>query len=705
MQELPVSCNLDCGGGCALLATVDGGRVVAIRDNPARPPDSVGCARGFHAHEAMYSENRIGRPLLRVGRRGSLDFREADWDEALTVVAEGLTKIQTRYGSKAILGLAGAGACRGEVHNTVNLTKRFLSCVADGYTGTHGGYSANARNFVLPYMFGRTDVGIDAATLEDSQFILLWGANVADTRFGASTETVLRRIHERGTPIVAIDPRRTRTVRTLSDEWIPIIPGSDSALMSAMLYVLVTEGLVDRDFVETRAAGFGTLESSILGKRDRAAATPEWAAPITGMHPSTMRDLARRYAASQPAALLSGLSIQRAVGGEEAVRLSVALQTATGNIGVSGGAPGCCIWDLLPGPRSGIPATAEGRRGPSRTVPVYRWPDAILGAEPLDGEPIRAVYIVGANYLVTGSDINKNRRAFDSLEFSVCHEHTLTPTARQCDVVLPATTYLERADVVFPVGNRVFYSSKAVDPLGEARNDYDIFAALASLMGEETLFTEGRAASEWLGYLLENSGVLDIEALRETGIYDGGAHRRSGLADFVSDPAGKPLPTPSGRIELVSRAYAEAGGLEVPCYAGVTDDISVLEKYSLRMVTPHARNRINSQNALAPWAQRLTPQRLSMHRSDAAARRLEDGDRVLVESKVGDLVAILEITDDILPGVVSLDAGMWPDSGRVLFGEVTAVDGAPNLITSTDATETSAGSTTHTNFVEVSRYA
>ncbi len=698
-KEIPVSCNKDCGGGCALIARVEGGRITRVFDNPRRPRDMRGCVRGYRAHEAVYGPERITEPLIRNGPRSSGRFRRAGWEEALDLVAERIERICRTFGSHAVLGFAGSGSCRGAVHNTAILTHRFLSCLGpDGYTGTKGSYSSAAQSFVLPYLFGRPDVGIDPLTLLRSRLILLWGANIVDTRFGADLETVVGRARSRGVPVIAVDPRRSRTVERLADEWIPIRPGADAALMSAMLHTMVNEDLVDRDYLERHTTGFEMLESQLLGARDTGAATPEWAASITGVSAESIRSLARRYASTKPTALITGLSIQRTVGGEEAVRLAVALQAATGNIGVPGGSPGCNVWGRLPGPRFGrIPANPVGNTAAGRSVPVYRWPDAILGNESPTSPPIRAVYAVGANYLCTGSDITKNRRAFDALDFSVCHDYFLTPTARRCDVVLPATTFLERDDVVFPAGNYLFYSARAVDPPGAARDDYDIFAELAGRLGFHDRFTEGRSSSDWLDFLLKDSEVGDIEEFIACGVYDGGDHERIGLSSFFADPTGSPLPTPSGKIELASARYASAGGPEAPVYRGVLPD----RAYPLMLVSPHARYRINSQNATVEWAVRREPQRLVIHPDDAAARRVRHGALVVVESEIGAVSVEAEVTDGIMPGVVCLPAGMWPAAEP--DGDDARADrsGAPNYLTSTEPTMPSRGARTHTVFVDV----
>ena len=205
--ELPVSCNLDCGAGCALLAEVRQGRLARIRDNPLRPPLARGCARGYAMARRVYAPDRITRPLLADGPRGSGRFRQAGWEEALDRVALGLAEIGEKHGPESVILLGGSGSCRGALHNTEALGPRFLSLFG-GFTATSGSFSSAAERFVAPFVFGTPYTGLDPATLEHSRLILLWGANVADLRFGASLESWIRRCRRRGAPVVAVSVRR-----------------------------------------------------------------------------------------------------------------------------------------------------------------------------------------------------------------------------------------------------------------------------------------------------------------------------------------------------------------------------------------------------------------------------------------------------------------------------------------------------------------
>jgi len=692
IRKLPVTCNKDCGGGCPLLATIEDGRITEIRDNPLGGPAMRGCVRGYQAARTLCAPDRLRKPLLRVGPRGSGQFRELTWPEALDRVAEGLVGIRERYGPEAILRLGGSGSCRGTLHNTGQLTARFLSLFG-GSTVTYSSYSSAAAGFATPYVLGTSAAGIDPATLKYSKLVMLWGANIADCRLGCEWTARMREAKHRGIEIIVIDPRRSATARNLGTQWIPVRPGTDVALMMAVLYVLIQEGLVERIFIGRYSVGFDELEAHILGLDDSEPKTPRWAEALCGTPAETIIALARQYGRAKPTALIPGLSYQRTIGGEEAVRMGIALQVATGNLGVLGGSSGALTWGRLPHPRMGAIGVPQG--GKHAFVPVYEWPDAILQGEG-GGYPseIRAIYNVGGNYLVQGADVRKNIGAFEKVEFSVCHDYFLTPTARYCDVVLPTTTFLERQDIVLPDGNYLLFSNQAVEPLPDARNDYDIFCALAERLGFGQEISEGKSEEDWLRSFVAESEVPDYEAFRHTGIYLGQDQERVGLADFIADPEGHPLRTPSGKIELSSFSYARTGFAAIP----EARILHTRREYPLRLVTPKSKYRVHSQNSNIPWFRELEAQVLWLNPMDAAERGIEDGQEVMVSSPEGRVRIKARIIKDIMPGVVCLLEGVWPEFAP----DGTDVAGSANVLTSTTPTEPSRGSRTHSVLVQVS---
>ncbi len=692
--EIPVSCNLDCGGDCPLLAHIDQGKIVKISNNPLGDRYMTGCVKGLHMHNALYSPDRLTKPLLRTGPKGSGRFKEITWTHALDLIAEKLTDIKNKYGNNAILFLGWTGAATGALHNTWGLPRRFLSLFG-GFTNPTQGYSSAAAQYSTPYILGTQQVGIDPETLQHSNLIILWGANVVDTRLETMLEPHIREAKARGVEIIVIDPRRTRTVKTLGTSWIPIYPGTDTALMAAILYVLIDENLIDRPFVSKYSYGFEELEKYILGDSDGIPKTPQWAESICGTPRDQIISLARKYGKTQPTALIPGLSIQRTIGGEETIRMAIALQTATGNIGVLGGSSGGLTWGRLPPPKMGainIPSNPA-----IISIPVYVWPDAILdgrkGGYPIE---IKAIYNVGGNLLIQGSDINKNIQAFKKVEFAVCHERFLTTTAKYCDVVLPVTFSLERNDIIIPDGgNYLLFSKQAVEPIPEVRNDYDIFCELANRLGFLEKFTEGKTEEEWLEYFIESSEIQDTEEFKRSGIYFGKDKYRVGLSEFILDPNANPLNTPSGLIQICSDKYAESGFSAVPeCRIMATN-----EKYPLRLVSPKSRYRVHSQYYNVHWYREQEKQELWINPIDASARGIENGEVVIVTSPQGSLQISALVTEDIMPGVVCILEGAWPNFNT----EGVETAGSVNILTSTTPTLPSYGSRTHSVLVKVAK--
>ena len=556
MLTLPTFCGKDCGGNaCPLLANVEQGRVTRIVNNPAGGKTLKGCSRGFQLPLETYAPDRLLHPLVRVGPRGSAQFREASWDEALHITAERLGEIRAKYGPTAVLNRGSAGTTSA-LHATWALLNRFLHLFG-GCTHATGSYSNGASRFVLPYLLGdQWNVsGWDAATMQSSEMIILWGANVLETRQGAEVPQRLVEAKKRGAQIVVIDPRRSATVRHTATWWIPCRPGTDAALMLAVLHVLLTENLADRAFIKAHSTGFDQLEGYVLAE----GCSPQWAAPICGVAEEEIIRFARAYAAAKPAMLFPGYSIQRVFAGEEPYRLAVALQIATGNFGMRGGSTGA-MNNLLPNPRVGHLSWLELPGLPE--VPVARWPDAILhgqaGGYPSD---IHAIYNLGGNLVNQGSDIRKSIAALDKIDFVVSHEIFMTPTARYCDVIFPAATALEKEDIGMPWhGNYLLYKPRVLAPRGQARSDYDILCDLAGRLGFGQEFSEGRSEADWVQHFIDQSEIPDPADFRQTGIYRAADQERVGLADFAADPARYPLSTPSGKVEIASQRYRQETG-------------------------------------------------------------------------------------------------------------------------------------------------
>ncbi len=400
--------------------------------------------------------------------------------------------------------------------------------------------------------------------------------------------------------------------------------------------------------------------------------------------------LARLYGETNPTALIPGLSIQRTIGGEEAMRLSITLQAATGNIGVPGGSSGGYMGVTLPTPNVGAISAPENPVKP--TFNIYTWPDMVLegkeGGYPFD---IKAILNVGGNYMIQGSDTQKSIRAFEKTEFVLCIDRFLTDTARYSDVVLPSSTFLERNDIVAGGGNFIVYSNKVQSLPGEARHDYDIFCELTHRLGFGNEFSEGKNEEEWLNEFINNSDVQDFDEFKKKGIHFGVNQKRNGLSDFILDPEKHPLNTPSGKIQISSDTYALTGGKPIP----TSNPLEVNELYPLRLITPKSRYHTHSQNYNIPWFNDRERNGLWMNPEDAKNRGIEDKDSIKVSTPQGEVTVEAYVTDDIIKGVVCHYEGAWlnQEDGNASI----------NILTSTEPTLPSHGSRTHSVLVNVEK--
>ncbi len=664
MTTLPVFCGRDCGGdACPLLADIEGGRVVGIRYNPSAGRYLKGCPKGLALDHFHYSPERIKTPLKRTGPRGSGQFTPISWPEAILEIKNGLEGVLSHSGPNAIINLSSAGST-GALHTTERLTQRFLDCLG-GSTRLAGNYSSNAAGYVIKKAFGDDygSSGFDASTICASGMIVLWGSNVMEARLGGELEARLMAASKADIPIVTIDPRKTKTSLLTGARWIPIRPGTDIAFMYALLSVFDDRGAIDQEYVHARCEGFEDLLDFVRGASDGIRKTPLWAEGICGVPSSIIEGLAHEWISRNPALLLPGYSVQRTQYGEEATRLFIALQLASGSFGKRGGSTGS-LSNRLPGPKLGA---MPGVKGAEHVLfPILRWPDAILESGRQGSARIRAAYSAGGNYLNQGSDIAKSIRAFESLDFIVSHELFLTPTARHSDIVLPAASPLQKEDIGKPwAGNYLLYKPAILGYEGLERSDYDIFRSLADAFGKEETFSCSKSASEWIDGFLADSEISDIDAFKESGIYMGKEQDRTGLSRFDGNPRSFPLATASGKVELQGPHY-------IPTEQGEEGG------RTFRLVTPKNGMRVHSQGGDHPG--RIMTNSLQINDVDASAIGVSMNDLVTVTSAQGSVHVRCVPTDRIASGVVSLDEGTW------FSRDSMEKSGSANFLTSTAGT-------------------
>lgn len=728
----------NCGGRCMIKVHVRDGRIVRISSDDDLPDtDQIlqlrGCLRCRSYRDRLYHLDRLQHPLKRVGKRGEGKFERISWDEALDIIAEHTSRIMSTYGPEAVyLNYATGNA--GKVAERVWIAR--LMGLYGGYLSYYGTYSMACTQIATPYTFGTNNTGNSRADWVNSKLIILLGWNPAETISGTNTAYYLKLAKAAGAKIVAIDPIYSNTAIALADQWIPIRPTTDSALLDAMAYIMITENLRDQQFLDTYCLGFdeeqmpsgipegNSYKSYILGQSDdQTPKTPAWAETITGVPRETIIQLARDYATLRPGALIQGYGPQRHAYGEQVVRSGTVLAAMTGNIGVKGG------W------ASGAGYPARGPVVGSIPIPnpckaqisVFTWPNAIIRGSKMGAEQgvkgverlssnIKLIYNLGGNCLINQhSDINGTAKilADESLvELIVVSDHFLTASAKFADLILPADNFMEREDIVTGLhGDNMFFMNKAVDTVYECRNGYDWISALADKLGIKEPFTEGRTLEQWLQYIVDktreaNPSFPPYAEFKAKGIYRW-LYSEPDIAfkEQIEDPQQHPFPTPSGKIEIFSaRLWDKQNPLEIPAVpkyipAWEGPDDPLREKYPLQCIGHHYKRRVHSTFDNTDWMEEVGRQEIWMCPPDADRRDIRNGDKVKVFNDRGVMVIPVKITPRIMPGVVSVPQGAWwtPDH------EGVDRRGCINVLTKYQPTPLAFGNPQHTNLVQVEK--
>ena len=698
---VPTGCCHDCGGRCVLKAHVRDGVIVRIETDDGEEPQLRACLRGRAYRQRVYSPDRLKYPMRRVGARGEGNFERVSWDQALDEVAAELKRIKASYGPPSILFMRGSGSQA--VFHGAGAVEKLLSMFG-GFTQRWGSPSYEGALFASMASYGTMVTGHTRDDFLNSRLIIMWGWNPAETVWDPTTSLYLARAKEAGARIVSIDPRLTPTGATFADQWVPIRPGTDTAMVLAMAYVMVKEGLHDQKFLDTYTVGFDRFKEYLTGLEDGVAKTPAWAEPITGVLAATIEALAREFATTKPAALIPGWGPARSALGEQFSHAAIALIAMTGNIGIPGGFAGGFMRgyrsrelrlpkELRNPVEAGAPPRKDslhrlrgGTNPSSARIHYTKLYDAILwgraGGYPAD---LKMAYIVAQNMLNSHPNVNRGVEALRKLDFVVVQEQFMTPTARFADILLPVNTLMERNDVASPwLGAPYYiYLNKAVDTLYETKSDWEICAELAPRLGIEN-YTEGKSEEEWLRGIVGTRGDMPTyEDFRRRGVHKIGlAEPLVAFKQQIVDPAHNPFPSLSGKIEIYSEHMAEMNNPKLPpipkyleAWEGRGDPLAA--KYPLQLITPHPKNRAHSTMGNLPWLREVEPHAVWINAADAQARGIADGDKVLVFNDRGKVLLPARVTERIMPGVVSICEGAWyqPDAEGVDHG------GCANVLT------------------------
>jgi len=720
----------------------------------------------------VYAASRVQYPMVRQSflakrsgsdrtMRGAEPFVRVSWDQALKLVADELRRVKSQYGAKAIYGGSYGWSCTGVIHKPTTALKRFLA-LNGGFVDDVGDYSTGAAQVILPHVLGTLEVyeqqTVWPEIFANTKLIVLWGADPMTTNAidwvvpDHLSYTYFAQAKQRGIKFIHVNPVRTDSAEALGGQWIAPRPNTDTALMLGMAHVLITENRVQETFVTKYAVGYDRLKAYVLGTSDHQPKTPAWAAKVTGLPSATIVDLAHAIS-SQRTMLMSGWGPQRQHHGEQAPWMLVALATMTGQFGSPGGGAGFSYHYSSGGvPSAGAPLPTGlgiGKNPVDIGVPVARFVDMMLSpgqtidfnGKKITFPDVKLVYWAGGNPFTHHQDTNRLVKAWQRPETIIVNEPWWTPTAKFADIVLPASTTLERNDVDaggFYADRYLVAMVKAIEPVGQSRGDYDIFSDLADAFGFRAQYTQGRTDLQWVEQAYANAkapggvpwftssatsekaagklppfqdfwqkGVLVFEPPASSNQY-------VRYETFIKDPAGNPLGTPSGKIELYSEPIAKFGYADCPPHPTWLEPAEWLgsakaARYPLHLVSPHPPYRLHSQldQTATQMAQHKgkTRQVAWINPADAAARGIHSGDIVRVYNDRGAVLASAEVTDRVRPEVLRLPEGGWYDPAAP--GKVGGVDkeGSANVLTLDIGTSKLAqGNVAHTALVQVEKY-
>ena len=636
-------CPHDCPSTCALEVEVADGRIGAVRGAEANGYTAgVICAKVARYAERAHHPDRLTRPLLRTGEKGSGQFRPIAWDEALDRVVEAFTTAAARHGSEAVWPYYYAGTMGLVQRDGINRLRHVMR-----YSRQHTTICTAVAEAGWLAGVGRI-TGPDPREMAASDLIVMWGGNPVNTQVNVMTH-ITRARKTRGAKLVVVDPYRTGTAQ-VADMHLAVRPGTDGALACAVMHVALRDGYADRDYM-TRFSDFPPDLEKHLAVRG-----PAWAAAITGLPVAEIEAFAALYCRTERAYIRIGYGFSRLRNGAANLHAVTCLPTLTGKWRhESGGAfwnnRSIYHWDKTLIEGLDVRDTAIREMDMSRIGAVLTGERRALR----DGPPVQAMLIQNCNPLLVAPDSNKVRRGFARPDLFTCvHEQFLTETARWADVVLPATMFVEHDDLYQAGGHsHIQIGPKLIEPPGECRSNHEVFQALAARLGarhpgfemtamqviDATLRASGWPAAETVlrqRWLDVQPGFADSHFLN--GFGHGGKFRFA--PDWAAiGPNHHAMPALPDHMAAIDPARPEA---------------------PFRLVTAPARQFLNSSfTELASGRKREGRPTVLIHPDDAQRLGVADGDRVRLGNARGVVVVHARLFDGLQPGVLVVE-GIWP---------------------------------------------
>ena len=699
---------------------------------------------------------RIATPLVRASyldtngacdgsRRGREGYVPVDWDRALGLAVDAIERTKAELGNTGIFAGSYGWASAGRFHHAQSQLKRFMN-LAGGFVRQVNTYSSAAAEVVLPHVLGAGTLptGHDWPTIRDNtELLVAFGglpfknASVDPGGTGPHVDRAgLRASLDAGLQVISIGPTLSDDEAELGCDWLTPRPNTDVALMLALAHVLITDGRHDPAYLNRCCVGADQLIAYVLGTSDGTPKDPAWAASISGVPESAIVSLAREMAGRRTLISITW-SLQRADHGEQPFWMAIALAALLGQLGLPGGGVAFGLGTFNDHGAGRLPfrwaAFPQGRNPIDLRIPVARISDMLLnpGATiPYNGTDVTfpeigLVYWAGGNPFHHHQDLHRLASALRRPHTVIVNDAWFQPTARFADIVLPATTTLERNDFAGSAhGGYATPMHQAAEPFGEARSDHAIFTAMAERMGFVDDFTEGRDEMAWIRHLYgtsrNNAETAGVDLPDFDTFWAGGWMRlgplRTGndlLAEQRADPQGHPLHTVSGKVELTSETI---GGFGYPDCGAHPMWFAPREwlggeaalTYPLHLLSDQPADKLHSQldsgkHSAAKKIQGREP--IRMHPDDAALRGISDGDIVQISNKRGRCLGGAVITDRVMPGVVVMSTGAWLDVDDP--GDPGSLErhGNPNVLTyDAGCSSLSQGPSCNTALVDVEPY-
>jgi len=740
----------NCDGACGHFIHVVDGRVTeigpatwgtkTISGAPAPTFHPRICLRGLSQISNTYSPDRIKYPYKRVGPRGSGKWQRISWDEATSLIAENFAAAQEKYGKKSVWIAPYTGSLA-LIEGVVGAGFRFASVIgasAGDSEGDNEGDSATPAgwNYVLvdpanPSNGGGFFTGHESVDFLSAKTIVFWANNVAETSI-PDWRVMCDARDTNGTQLISVDPRFTVT-SAACDEWLPIRPGADTALIDGIINYVLSNGLYDADYIRrytvgpylvdpgtkkwlrakdviagakddyvvfdesdgkikaasdpsvtttalfgTHAAGQTEAPTALQALADMASKyTPEYTSSLTDIPASQVVALAQTWGTQKPLAVRVGFGLSHWYHGDLHMQALLTLQAITGNIGVHGG--GVTTF------AGGLTTTAFDLVhwwNPTGTAyPVLEpmdFCDAVLKDDPY---PVRAAWFMIDNFAQQMSDRNQVVKAMQALDFCVVSDYMLSATADIADLVLPACTYLEKTDLLSSNNFYLQYMPKIIDPLFESKSDLDAIAMVAEKMGVGKYFDQ--SPDEYLRQIMhlgQSDADPTVKGLTWEQLTSEAVHLNTDPMPYVPF-YNKEFPTKSGKIEFYAEMLVPFGQElcehQEPIEASPTNPL--FKKYPLVFLSTHTRFRTHSQYVNLPWMKEINNGGqgfLEINPKDAKARGISDDDVVRIFNDRGQMKVRARLTESIKPGVVNCYQGGW-DTIRVKH----YLEGHPNNLT------------------------